>query len=97
MARKHTPAEVAAQLTAVAEHVRATGGSEQVFTFSDATAAKGLYGLIAKAYLAATKCPTVKQTIPASGTTPASSPTRTVTTETGPVPSARATSNSARA
>jgi len=51
-----------------------TGGAETVFTFSDATAAKGLYGFFAKAYAAGTKCSTVKQTIPAS----ASSPARTV-------------------
>jgi hypothetical protein len=52
----------------------ATGGTETVFTFPDATAAKGLYGLYAKAYLAGTKCATVKQSIAAS----ASAPARTV-------------------
>lgn len=60
-----------AGLTFFTDRTGSTGGSEQVFTFSDATAAKGLYGLIAKAYLAATKCPMVKQSVPGSGSTPA--------------------------
>ena len=55
-----------------------TGGAETTYVFSDVTSAKALYQNFADTYIALTKCPTAKQTIPASGTTPA----RTIDTGT---------------
>jgi hypothetical protein len=49
----------------------ATGGGETTYTFSDVITAKALYKNFATAYAALTKCPSAKQPVPASGSTPA--------------------------
>jgi len=48
-----------------------TGGAETTYVYDDVTTAKALYRNFADTYEALTRCPTAKQTIPASGSTPA--------------------------
>ena len=58
-------------LTWATDNTGATGGAESVYVFSDVTTAKALYKNFADTYIALTKCPVAKQTIPAAGNTPA--------------------------
>ena len=58
-------------LTWATDNTGSTGGSESVYVFSDVTTAKALYKNVADTYVALTKCPVAKQTIPASSSTPA--------------------------
>lgn len=59
-------------VTFATDRTNATGGSETVFTFSDPADAESLFGWYAKAYPAAVKCGTATRSVPASGSTPAS-------------------------
>jgi hypothetical protein len=60
-----------ALITWATDKTGVTGGAETTYTFSDVTTAKALYKNFATTYSALTKCPSAKQPIPASGTTPA--------------------------
>ena len=58
-------------ITFATDKTGVTGGSEATYTFTDLTTAKALYKNFATTYAALTKCPSAKQVVPASGTTPA--------------------------